>query len=82
MNKLELEKKVIQIISKSLEVSFEIINAEMSIGDIPEWNSLGHIVIISNLEKEFSLNFDPEIIMDLEDVSDIIAAIEERLINN
>ncbi len=82
MNKLELEEKVIQIISTSLEVSSEIISVELSIGDIPEWDSLGHIVIISNLEKEFSLNFDPEIIMDLEDVSDIVVAIEERLKNN
>ena len=82
MNKLELEEKVIQIISTSLEVSLEIISVELSIGDIPEWDSLGHIVIISNLEKEFSLNFDPEIIMDLEDVSDIVVAIEERLKNN
>jgi acyl carrier protein len=82
MNKLELEEKVIQIISTSLEVSLEIISVELSIGDIPEWDSLGHIVIISNLEKDFSLNFDPEIIMDLEDVSDIVVAIEERLKNN
>ena len=82
MNKLELEEKVIQIISTSLEVSPEIISVDLSIGDIPEWDSLGHIVIISNLEKEFSLNFDPEIIMDLEDVNDIVVAIEERLKNN
>ncbi len=76
---MELEKKVIQIIAESLEVSEDQITEDTAIGDIAEWNSLGHIVIISSLEKEFSINFDPEIIMDLEDVSDIVAAIEERL---
>lgn len=79
---MELEKKVIKIIAESLEVSEDQISEDTAIGDIPEWNSLGHIVIISSLEKEFSINFDPEIIMDLEDVSDIVAAIEERLKNN
>jgi acyl carrier protein len=79
---MELEKKVIKIIAESLEVSEDQITEDTAIGDIPEWNSLGHIVIISSLEKEFSINFDPEIIMDLEDVSDIVAAIEERLNNN
>jgi len=79
---MELEKKVIKIIAESLEVSEDQITEDTAIGDIPEWNSLGHIVIISSLEKEFSINFDPEIIMDLEDVSDIVAAIEERLKNN
>jgi acyl carrier protein len=79
---MELEQKVIKIIAESLEVNEDQITEDTAIGDIPEWNSLGHIVIISSLEKEFSINFDPEIIMDLEDVSDIVAAIEERLINN
>lgn len=79
---MELEKKVIKIIAESLEVSEDQFTEDTAIGDIPEWNSLGHIVIISSLEKEFSINFDPEIIMDLEDVSDIVAAIEERLKNN
>jgi acyl carrier protein len=79
---MELTKKIISIIAESLEVTEDQLTEDTSIGDIPEWNSLGHIVIISSLEKEFSINFDPEIIMDLEDVSDIVAAIEERLKNN
>lgn len=79
MEKIELEEKVIQIIATSLEVPTEIVNQDMAIGDIPEWNSLGHIVIISSLEKQFDIKFDPESIMDMEDVTDIIASIEERL---
>ena len=79
---MELEQKVIKIIAESLEVTEDQLTEDTAIGDIPEWNSFGHIVIISSLEKEFSINFDPEIIMDLEDVSDIVAAIEERLNNN
>lgn len=75
---MELEQKVIRIIADSLEVDESQITEDTAIGDIPEWNSLGHIVIISSLEKEFAINFDPEIIMDLEDVSDIVAAIEQR----
>jgi acyl carrier protein len=79
---MELEKQIIKIIAESLEVSEDQITEDTAIGDIPEWNSLGHIVIISSLEKEFSINFDPEIIMDLEDVSDIVGAIDERLKNS
>ncbi len=79
---MEIEQKVIRIIAESLEVTEDQLTEDTAIGDIPEWNSLGHIVIISSLEKEFSINFDPEIIMDLEDVSDIVEAIEERLKNN
>lgn len=79
---MELEQKIIKIIAECLEVTEDQLTEDTAIGDIPEWNSLGHIIIISSLEKEFSINFDPEIIMDLEDVSDIVAAIEERLKSN
>ena len=79
---MDLIQKVIKIISESLEVTEDQITEETAIGDLPEWNSLGHIIVISSLEKEFAINFDPEIIMDLEDVSDIVSAIEERLKTN
>lgn len=79
MDNLTVEQKVIQIIAQSLEVSPEIINEELAIGDIPQWNSLGHVVIVSALEKSFNIKFDPESIMDMEDVTDIISAIEERV---
>jgi acyl carrier protein len=79
---MELQLKVIKIIAAALEVVEDQINEETAIGDILEWDSMGHIMIISSLEKEFSINFDPEIIMDLEDVGDIIAAIEVRLKSN
>ena len=77
---MTLLDNIIKLIADSLEVSENQITEDTAIGDIPEWNSLGHIIIISSLEKEYSINFDPEIIMELEDVSDIVAAIEERLI--
>ena len=75
---MDCEKDVINIIAKVLEVSPELINEETAIGDIQEWDSLRHLIIISELEKEFQISFEPEEIMDLEDVSDIVAAINER----
>jgi acyl carrier protein len=79
---MNLQFKIIKIIAEALEVEENLITEDTSIGDIPEWNSLGHVMIISSLEKEFTISFEPEMIMDIEDVSDIIAAIEDRLKNN
>ncbi len=79
---MDLQSKIIKIIATSLEVNEDQITENTGIGEITEWDSLGHIVIISNLENEFSISFDPEIIMDLEDVSDLVAAIEVRLKSN
>ena len=76
---MNIEEKVKEIIAKVLEVKAEDINEDTAIGDIPEWDSLSHIQIISAIEKEFGFNFTPDVMMDLEDVSDIVAAVEERV---
>ncbi len=55
------------------------IEEDTAIGDFPKWDSMGQIIIISALEKEFDIKFDPEVIMDLEDVGDMIEAVEERI---
>ena len=76
MNILE---EVINLIAESLEVSPSEVNEDTAIGDIPTWDSLRQLMIINALEQHFEVTFEPEIIMDLDDVSDIVAAIEERI---
>ena len=76
---MNIEEKVKEIIAKVLEVEVSQIDDDTAIGDIREWDSLSHIQIVSAIEKEFGFNFTPDVMMDLEDVSDIVAAVEERV---
>ncbi|ORU00569.1 hypothetical protein D081_1092 [Anaerovibrio sp. JC8] len=73
-----LDTKVKNIIAGILGVSVENINDDTAIGDLVEWDSLHHIHIIAAIEKEFGFRFTPDVMMDLEDVSDIVSATEER----
>lgn len=75
----EAGSKVKEIISRILGVSQEEITEDTAIGDLLEWDSLHHIQIISAIEKEFDFKFTPDVMMDLEDVSDIVAATEARI---
>ena len=70
--------KVIKIIAEAIEIEVNKIDEDTAIGDFPNWDSMGQLVIITSLEKEFDIKFDPEDIMELEDVGDMIAAIEEN----
>ncbi len=74
-----VERKVNEIIAGILEVSVDKINDDTAIGDLVEWDSLHHIQIISAIEKEFGFRFTPDVMLDLEDVSDIVAATMERV---
>ena len=73
-----IEAKVKEIIAKILNVSADDIEDDTAIGDIAEWDSLHHIQIISEIEKEFGFQFTPDVMLDLEDVSDIVSATEKR----
>lgn len=46
MNKIEFLKAI----SEALEVDPSLINMELKLGDLEEWDSLGHLTILSNLD--------------------------------
>ena len=75
---MKIKDIVIKIIADSLDVDFKKIDEDTAIGDFPAWDSMGQLLIISSLEKEFDIKFDPESIIELEDVADMIEAIEEN----
>jgi acyl carrier protein len=76
---MDIANKVKEIIADSIEIEISKIEEDTAIGDFPKWDSMGQIIIISALEKEFDFKFDPEVIMDLEDVGDMIEAVEEHV---
>ncbi len=74
-----IEEKVKKIIAETLGVNMDEISDETAIGDLPAWDSLNHLKIIATIENDFNIRFTPDIMMDLEDVSDIVNATEERV---
>ena len=76
---MEVKKKVFEIVASLCETEISNITEESTIGDFPQWYSMGHLTIISNVEEAFDINFEPEEMMDLEDVHDIIKAVEDKL---
>ncbi len=74
----KIEEQVKNIIAEVLEVEAEDVQEDTAIGDLPSWDSLNHLKIIGRIEKEFDIRFTPDVMMDLEDVSDIVNATEAR----
>ena len=71
----DLKKEVYTLIANILEVKLDVINDELAIGDIAEWDSLGHMKIIAALETEMGITLDIEQTLEIEDVEDIIDAV-------
>lgn len=76
MNVLE---QVIEIVASVCEVDKTEVTPESTVGDFPAWDSMGHLSILSQVEETFGISFEPEEMMELEDVSDIVKAIENKI---
>ena len=48
-------KTIYQILAKNLRISEDSINLESDTNNTPEWDSLAHLRIILELEKEFKI---------------------------
>ena len=71
-----MEEKVITIIAKVLNVPISDITTDTEIGEPDEWDSLRNVEIITKLQDEFNIKITSDMIMDLEDVSDIIGLVK------
>ena len=61
MNNLEKYKKAF---TESLNVSEKEVNDNLKYNEIPEWDSIGHMSLISALEYEFEITIETDDIVD------------------
>lgn len=76
---MEIKDKVFEIIANVLSVNVSEITLDSTVGDFPSWDSLGQLNILQSVQDEFEIEFEPEEMMDIEDVNDIIKAVESKL---
>ena len=77
MNNNSNEQQVKSIISQVLGVPIDVVEMNMEIGEIPEWDSLHHLMLIKELENFFLIKMDQSDLADCENVADIISMISE-----
>ena len=67
-----MEAQVKEIIAKVLNVDITVITDNLSSGDIPAWDSVGNLAIISTLEQELDVEFPLEDLFDLTSVRSLV----------
>ena len=76
-----MESQVKEIIARVLNVDLSVISNDLSSGDIPEWDSVANLAIISTLEQELDVEFPLEDLFDLTSVRSIVDEVN-KLIND
>lgn len=76
---MEVLEKVREIISQVCDVPVEDVKETSMVGDFPAWDSIGHLSILSTVEEDLEVSFEPEEMMEMEDVKDIVEAVNAKL---
>lgn len=72
-------EKVIEIVATTCDVDKSEVTENSTVGDFPAWDSVGHLSILTNVEEAFDISFEPEEMMELEDVKDIVEAVNQKI---
>ena len=57
-------KVYIQTFKESLSVDESVINENLKYNEIPEWDSIGHMTLMSGLEENFKITLETDDIVD------------------
>ena len=58
------KNKYIEIFTKSLSIGKKKFKESIKYNDIPEWDSIGHMTLMSDLEDGFKISIDTDDVID------------------
>ena len=75
----DFEDKLLEILSKVLLLDKDKITDDLRRKDFEPWDSMAHLVIVSEIENEFEMFFEDEEVVDLWTVGDIKKVLATKL---
>lgn len=79
MDKNEIQERVQEIFRDVFDDEELVICRETTASDIPEWDSLMHISLVSAIEKFFKVKFALGELQDLKNVGDMIDLVSSKI---
>jgi acyl carrier protein len=75
----DFEDKLLEILSKILLLDKDKITDDLKRKDFEPWDSMAHLIIVSEIENEFEMFFEDEEVVDLWTVGDIKTVLKTKL---
>lgn len=68
---------VLDIISRTIGVEPQLLTDDISIGDLPEWDSVGNLAIIAAIEQELQIEIPLDDLFELTSIKSIIEEVNK-----
>jgi acyl carrier protein len=80
MNKMVIKKQVVSVIAETFSISESKLNQNTHKNEIKNWDSLGQLKLVMDLEEKFSVRFTMQETQKLDRISNIINIISKKII--
>ena len=71
--------KVVKILAEVFRMKAELIDESLTRADVPRWDSLTHMDLITSLEENLNIQFDMDEIVEMQDYSTIRRLVNKKL---
>jgi acyl carrier protein len=75
---IEMTEQVRNLIAGALQVPAEAVTPELSFGDLPQWDSMGHMEVMMQLEERYGMEVSTDTIAALTSVPAICDYLKEN----
>jgi acyl carrier protein len=73
-----LNDRLEKVIRQVFDIEAEIIDENWTSEDIPDWDSVGHLNLIMEVEKEFGIKIEIEEMFEIEKLGDITRILQKK----
>jgi len=71
-----LTVQVQALLAQAIQAPLELVTADLAFGDLPQWDSLGHMEVMLRLEEQYGVAIDADVIAQLVSVAEICKYLE------
>ena len=69
---------LLEFVSEIFSVEKDSLKLETAPGDFPEWDSLGHLSLLTELEERFNITFDMDETMSIQSIADLKKTLQDK----
>ena len=74
--RMQLNESIRAVIIEALQVPAEQVTADLAFGDLPQWDSMGHMEVMMSLESQFGVDITADTIANLTSIPAICSYID------
>jgi acyl carrier protein len=71
-----LTAQVQALLAEAIQAPPDLVTSDLAFGDLPQWDSLGHMEVMLRLEEQYGVAIDADVIAQLVSVAEICKYLE------